>query len=251
MTARSGGAANWVRVFHPGGPSAPRLVCLPDAGEAANAFFPLSGALAPEVEVLAMQYPGRQDRAAEPCARDIAELADQVTHALSPWDADPVAVYGHGMGALVGFEVARRLEQVLTGSPAALIVSGCRAPSRPREVGLHLLSDHDLVVELSSAGEATAPQDEVLLKAALPVIRADFRAFAAYRPEPSPPLRCPVTVLVGDSDPTVSIDEARAWHEHTTGAFDFQVFPGGHSCLDAQREELAEAVAAVIEGNRW
>ncbi|WP_394362497.1 thioesterase II family protein [Amycolatopsis sp. SB7-3] len=248
MTAPSGDAGDWVRVFRPGGPSVPRLICLPDAGAAANAFFPLSAALAPGIEVHAVQYPGRQDRVAEPCAEDIGELADRVTGALALWEGAPFAVYGHGMGAVVGFEVARRLEQVLTGSPVALIVSGCPAPSRSGSLGLHLLPDQDLVAELYSLRDAGSPgaRDAELLKATFPAIRADFRALAAYRPEPAPALRCPVTVLVGDSDPTVSLDEARAWHEYTTGPFDLQVFPGGHGFPEARPEEFAEVVTAAV-----
>src|SRR5688572_26153562 len=91
----------WIRRFHPSPEAAARLVCFPHAGGAASFYFPMSEALSPAVEVLAVQYPGRQDRLAEAPLADINALADHITSGLSHLDDRPLALFGHSMGSLV------------------------------------------------------------------------------------------------------------------------------------------------------
>lgn len=101
----------WVRRFHPDGrDAAHRLICFPHAGGSASFYFPVSRALTPGVDVLAIQYPGRQDRRHEPCIDSIAALADALAEEVRPWCDRPVTFFGHSMGATLAFEVARRLE---------------------------------------------------------------------------------------------------------------------------------------------
>jgi pyochelin biosynthesis protein PchC len=100
-------SGSWLRGFHPAPPGAPRLVCLPFAGGSASFFHPLSAAL-PDVEVLAAQYPGRQDRLSEPPVADLGAMADAVA-AEQPADSARTVLFGHSVGALVAYEVARRL----------------------------------------------------------------------------------------------------------------------------------------------
>src|ERR1700712_4687720 len=115
----------WIRRFHESPGASARLVCFPHAGGAATYFYPLSRTLAPSIEALAVQYPGRQDRRAEPCVDDIHELADLVAPALLEWADRPLALFGHSMGATLAFEVAGRLEKAGV-RPAGLFVSGRR-----------------------------------------------------------------------------------------------------------------------------
>lgn len=108
-------ASNWVRRFHPArsgrlGPPRLRLLCLPHAGGSATFFFPLSAGLHPETEVLAVQYPGRQDRRKEPALRSIEDLAYAVTAEIADEGAAPLALFGHSTGAILAFETTRRLE---------------------------------------------------------------------------------------------------------------------------------------------
>src|SRR5580693_3664644 len=124
----SGG--RWVRHFHPSATAVSRLICFPHAGGSASYYFPVSAALSPNIEVLAVQYPGRQDRRNEKNLEDIGELADRAFEAVVPWSKGPVALFGHSMGAIVAFEVARRLERNAGISLLALIVSGRRGLQR-------------------------------------------------------------------------------------------------------------------------
>lgn len=205
-------SGTWIRRYHPAPDARTRLICFPHAGGSATFFLPVSRAMSTGVDVLAVQYPGRQDRYAEPCVDDLRELADLVVEELHAWLDRPVTLFGHSLGATLAFEVALRLrERGVT--PLGLFASGRRAPSRHRDERTHLADDDGLVADLKQLS-GTDPQildDDEVLQMILPAIRSDYRAAETYRYVPGPKLDCPVVALVGDGDPRVSIDEARAW----------------------------------------
>ncbi|MFE0330979.1 thioesterase II family protein [Streptomyces sp. NPDC058960] len=223
--------SSWIRRFHPAPAAAGRLVLLPHAGGSASFFFPFSRALSPTVDVLAVQYPGRQDRRGERCVDDMDALADLVAAELLPWTDRPTALFGHSLGAVLAFETARRL-QSRGIEPLRLFVSGRRAPADQRQESVHLLGDDALLkaVKLLAGSELPMPDDE-LLRLALPAIRGDYKAVETYRYRPGPPLSVPVVALTGDKDPKVNPAEAGRWSRYTTGPFELQVFDGGHFYL--------------------
>ncbi|MFE4392344.1 thioesterase [Kitasatospora xanthocidica] len=243
MTLTDGAADSWIRRFHPAPDARVRLVCLPHAGGSASYWYPMSAATAAGIEVLAVQYPGRQDRRHEPCVETVEALAEQVTEALLPHRDLPLALFGHSMGAVVGFEVARRLEDLGT-PPVALFASGRRAPSRHRDEDVHLRGVDGIVAELRKLDgtDPRALQDPELLRMILPAVRADYKAVETYRYRPGPPLSCPVDVLVGDSDEKATVDEAGSWRDHTTGGSALHVFPGGHFYLAHHQGEIVRIV---------
>ncbi|MEU0335878.1 alpha/beta fold hydrolase [Streptomyces sp. NPDC006193] len=248
MAERSrAGRQSWLRTFHQSTPGAPRLLCLPHAGGSASFYFPVSKALAPDVDVRAVQYPGRQDRHEEPPARSIRELADGVFHALDDRDDTPLALFGHSMGAMVGFELARLL-QAAGRPPAVFFASARRGPSVVRTETLHRGDDAELLAEVTKLDgtDAALLQDEELLRMILPVLRADYHAVETYRYTPGPRLTCPLVVMTGDDDPRVSHDEARAWAEETDGAFELRAYPGGHFYLTAQQEAVVAEIRTTL-----
>ncbi|MFC4533023.1 thioesterase II family protein [Sphaerisporangium dianthi] len=242
MTGTSIETGAWVRRFHPSPQAETRLICFPHAGGSASYYFPVSRALAPAVEVLAIQYPGRQDRRTERCVADVRELADLVVAELRAWTDRPMTLFGHSLGATLAFEVALRLEAEDV-TPLGLFASGRRAPSCHREEYVHLSDDEGLIGTLKrmSGTDSQMLADEEMLRMILPAVRSDYKAAETYRYRPGPGLRCPITALTGDDDPEVTIDEARRWGEHTTGRFTLKIFPGGHFYLN-------EHAASVIQG---
>ncbi|QTD96701.1 thioesterase II family protein [Streptomyces cyanogenus] len=242
----------WLRVFQPRPEREIRLVCFPHAGGAATYYFAMSQQLDPRFEVTAVQYPGRQDRRTEPLVDSVPRLADQVADALAAVCEDgPFAFFGHSMGAVLAFEVARRLRDRGQAGPVRMFVSGRRAPSRVREGRVHLRDDQGLLEELRAVGgtDHRVLGDPELLAAVLPVTRNDYRAVETYRWHGGAPLECPVTALVGDADPQTTVQDAEAWAGHTTGAFDLKVFQGGHFYLDAHRAAVCDAVSAALAGS--
>lgn len=223
----------WVRRFHPADDAATRLLCLSHAGGSASYFYGVSAALSPEIDVLAVQYPGRQDRLREPCLRSIHDLADGLVAAIEPLTDRPLTIFGHSLGATLGYEVARRLEQ--SGFiPAALFASGRPAPHRTRSERTHLRDDAGLIAAMKQLGgtDAALFADEDVLAMVMPAIRGDYTAAETYTHIPGPRLSCPIFALTGDDDPKVTVAEADAWREHTGREFELSVFPGGHFYLN-------------------
>ncbi|MEW2132080.1 alpha/beta fold hydrolase [Streptomyces sp. NPDC005435] len=244
----------WLRRFHTAPAGAPRLLVFPHAGGNASYFHPFSSALADRADVLVVQYPGRQERFGEPCVESLHELADLVTAELvqdrtSHLDR-PFGVFGHSMGASLAFEVACRLRDA-GFPPAALTVSGRRAPSIPAPGAVHLADDDLLVADMRLLGgtDGQMLDNPELLAAILPAVRSDYVATETYRFRGATPLDCPVTALIGDADPRVDEPQALAWRAHTTGAFRLRVYAGGHFYLrphlDAVVSELCAGLPAT------
>lgn len=242
----------WLRRFSPAGDATSTLVCLPHAGGSASFFFPLARALAPAIDVLAVQYPGRQDRRHEPNIDNLPELADRIVDAVRLMDDRSFALFGHSMGALLAYEVALRLAAAGLSTPTHLFASGRRAPSRHRDDRLHRSSDGDILTHARRlGGPGSAVLDDPEIRAmVLPLLRNDYHAVETYRHDPSAVLDCPITVLTGDLDALLTLDEAHAWAEHTTGPTDLVVLPGGHFYLADRNEEvvdlLRQRLSAII-----
>ncbi|MER5197932.1 thioesterase II family protein [Streptomyces sp. NPDC002755] len=242
--------ASWIRRLDaPAGAAAPdpQLVCFPHAGGSAGFYRPLAAELAGHAEVLGVQYPGRQDRYAEPVVTDVHQLADRVAEVLGQGEAGrPRALFGHSLGAVVAYEVAARLGDA---APVALIVSGRPAPSRIRRSSAYLLPEDALVEQVRSLGgtESELLDHPELRSLLLPLIRGDYRASETYRFGGGPPLGCPVVAVTGDDDPLTPVADARVWAEHTTGPFRLQVLSGGHFFLTEHWAELARTVRSGTE----
>lgn len=252
MTTVSETNARWVRRFVPGSDRAPvRLLCLPHAGGSASYFFPLAEAFGERLGVLAMQYPGRQDRRREPCIDDIETLADAAFAALRPVIDRPIALFGHSMGATLGFELARRIEGAQQDGVVRLFASGRRAPSRQGGELVHRFDDDRILAELAklSGTDARILDDEEMMRSALPAIRADYKAAESYLLTEDVRLSCPITALAGTEDPKTTLDDARAWERHTAGGFELRVYRGGHFFLAQHQQAIVDLVTERLGVN--
>ncbi|WP_280668420.1 MULTISPECIES: thioesterase II family protein [unclassified Kitasatospora] len=223
-----------------------QVVCFPHSGGAAGVYRPLAAELAGDARVVAVQYPGRQDRHEEPVITSLHELADRITEELRAAPADlPRVLLGHSMGAMLAYEVAQRL-----GSDGllALIASGRPAPSRVRLTTSYLLDDEALAQQVVWLGGTAAelldhPDMRALL---LPLIRGDYQASETYRPRGDRPLSCPLVALGGDADPVALIGDLAAWSEHTTGPFRLELLAGGHFYLQDHWPAVADLVRSTM-----
>lgn len=238
----------WFRRPRPVASPRARLVCFPHAGGTAGFFRPWARLLPADVDLLAVQYPGREDRITEPLIGELGPLADQIAETLAPATAQPLALLGHSLGAKVAYEVAVRLAGQAGPRLCGLVVSGHPGPGRERPGAWHLASDDALCSELRRSGgtpEETLRHPE-LLGLVLPIVRNDYRMAETHRLVPGPALRCPVLAFLGDRDRDVTPEEADAWAAVTTGRFTRRVYPGGHFYLaDCRESLLAEVISAV------
>lgn len=239
--------SRWMRNFHPSPTARIRLVCFPHAGGSASYYFPMSAALAPEFDVFGVQYPGRQDRYSEPFIETIDELADQAHAALSAVPDAPLAFFGHSMGAVLAFEVARRCEAAGDRKVLTVFASGSRAPSRYGDER-QAKTDTDLVRVMRELG-GTDPrvlENPDLLATFLPAFGNDYRALQDYRRGTDVGISAPVVVMTATDDPKTSVDDARAWHGHTTGGGEVHTFAGGHFYLEKQPQKVVDVVARKL-----
>lgn len=229
--------------------AAARLYCFPHAGGSAGEYVRWSGHL-PAFEVWGIQPPGRGSRLAEaPITR-----IDRFVEALlgSATFDPPFTFFGHSLGALVAFEVARALRAEAQPQPIRLFLSGCTSPQTPRKAPfVHLLPDEDLLAEAERQGGALPPQlyeEADLLALMLRRLRADLELFETYDYVSSEPLECPITVLCGTEDHHVRA-HLEGWQAQTRDPLEVRLVPGGHFYSrdrpDQVFEALNEGVAAA------
>ncbi|MER5852447.1 alpha/beta fold hydrolase [Streptomyces sp. NPDC002012] len=242
MTSHGPLAESWLRRFGPATEGALRLVCFPHAGGGASSFHSFARALGPQVEVLAVQYPGRQDRRHEPPLPRLSELADRTAQALlaSPGGA-PYALFGHSLGALVAYETARRLDRA-GATPHRLFVSARCAPTTGPGPTDQLADDAALLAEVRRLGGGDALDDPEVQTLALPALRADYQALRSYTWQDGPGLRCPVTAMAGTEDPLCAPGDVTDWLRLSVVPGRSRVFPGGHFYLQDRVTEVARAV---------
>ena len=243
-------AAGWVERPEPQPDPPARLFCLPYAGGTAQAFRSWAAPIAPVAELCAIALPGRGARTREAPVERMDELTAAVAEAVRPLLGTPFALFGHSMGALLAYELARELRRSGDPEPLRLFVSGLRAPHLPaRDDPLHVLPDDELAARLRGFG-GTPPQvleSRELMDLFLPAVRADLTACETYAHEEEPPLAVPITAFGGRSDRLASEADLREWARHTTGAFALRMFDGGHFYLSDYESELLEALSWPLE----
>lgn len=223
-----------------------RLFCFPYAGGGASIFRTWSATLPPEIGVYPVQLPGRENRIAEPAFTSIAALVAALVPVIAPYLDRPVAFFGHSMGSLISFELARALRRAGLPAPQQLFVSGHNAPQIPRTRPplCHLAEPEFLAGVLGLGGTAAEVlQHPELRPLLLPLLRADFTAAETYTYTAEAPLAIPITVFGGRHDPYTTPQHLAAWQDQTHAACRVYVLPGDHFFLRPAQQELVQIIA--------
>lgn len=244
-TDTSEASARWLRRPRPVPDPRARLVCLPHAGGTASAYAGWADRLPDWVELLCVQYPGRQDRIAEPCLPSVAMMADAVATALTPYADRPLYLFGHSMGGMIAYESAVRLEAGGGPSPAALFISGQVAPHRYTPF-LGGLDDATVEATIRDTGwiEPKVLDHPQLRDLVLPMLLADFRAAMAYHRAEPVRLHCPIVAYHGCAEAAAAPEELSAWSELTSSDAAWRRFDGDHFYLRAREAELVADIVA-------
>jgi surfactin synthase thioesterase subunit len=227
-----------------------RLICLPYAGGGAAAWHPWLPLLPNWIELAMVQLPGREGRLREPPLTRMEHAIDALVPALHTLTDLPYALFGHSMGALMAFALARALRADGAPAPALLVVSGRRAPQLiDPESPIHTLADGPFVGALIRRYNAIPRpllEDVELLRLFLPAVRADLEMLETYTYQPAPPLNSPILALGGRDDSRATPDDLAAWQSQTRSAFRTQHFPGGHFYINPERAALVQTIIATL-----
>jgi surfactin synthase thioesterase subunit len=231
MRRESPKPTNWFAYATPHADADLRLFCLPHVGGSASTFRTWPGIFPTNIAVYPIELPGRGTRFREKAIDRLPLLTERLAEALHPYLDRPFALFGHSMGALIGFELARRLRRDHGICPETLVVSAYRAPhlSAPG-IEPHILSDQDLFQRVRALGGT--PEEILgrgkLMHLLLATIRADLELCETYRYIQEPPLPCAIAACGGNHDSSVSYSDLAAWQVHTSSPFSLRMFPGKH-----------------------
>ncbi|MFQ5794196.1 MAG: thioesterase II family protein [Candidatus Bipolaricaulia bacterium] len=223
-----------------------RLFCFPYAGGGASIFHTWSDDLPSDIEVCPVQLPGRENRLMEPPVTRLSSLVQTLAQALHPYLNIPFAFFGHSMGALISFELARQLRRRNDLSPVHLFVSGHHAPQIPNPNSpIHRLPESTFVKALRrlDGTPESVLQNTELMELLLPVLRADFAICETYVYSTEDPLDCPISAFGGLQDREVSYDDLAAWCDQTHRSFAIRTFPGNHFFLQSARVPVLRAIS--------
>lgn len=240
----------WLTIFEPLPQARLRLFCFPFAGGGTITYRDWSKGLPKDVEVCSVQPPGRGARLREPCFTSMGQLVEAAAQALSPYFDRPFAFFGHSLGALVSFELARHLRRQGATQPIQLLASGRRAPQLPSLTPPRYNLPASVLMDLLRSFEGTPPEilaQPEIMALLLPTFRADFEAHETYSYTDEPPLDCPISAYGGTDDPEVSVEQLQAWQGQTNAAFSLQLFHGGHFFVNSQQWLVLRSLRVEME----
>lgn len=227
-----------------------RLFCFPYAGSGANIFYKWPDNLPETVEICLVHLPGREHRLKEKPIDRMSRLVQALERPLLPYLDKPIALFGHSLGALIGFELSRHLRRRYGVQPAHLFISGCNAPQ-----GMQMLAPLDhLTVALSlcmlrptDGPTAPLPNDARLLELMLPTLKADFALCETYSYINEQALDCAISAYGGLQDRMVGCESLESWGKETAGPFTLRLFPGDHFFIHTARSLVLDALSGDLD----
>ncbi|MGZ4843411.1 MAG: thioesterase II family protein [Candidatus Angelobacter sp.] len=240
----------WIHSPLPDSDALLRLFCFPYAGGGAAVYRRWSEALPATVDVCPVLLPGREARLSEPSISSVFPLVDALAPAIIPVLDRPFVFFGHSMGSLVAFELARKLRRERNLLPECLYVSARVAPcvalkSQP----LSTLPEDEFIQALArfNGSEKGVLQHAELMKLMIPTLRADFALHEDYRYMEEPALECPIVVFGGLQDLTTDKQGLNAWRHHTNRPLVQRMFAGDHFFINTQQSLFLSSLSQELQ----
>jgi len=241
--------ARWLAFARFADDGRPNVFCFPFAGGGASFYRAWLPFAPPSIAICPLQPPGREERFVEKSFDSMETLVRDAADALLPHLEPPFALFGHSLGAMACFELAHALRERGAPAPVHLFVSGAPAPHLSHLIpSVYELPDAEFLAAVQRYGGLP---DEVLrsrelLDLLIPRLRADFKISGTYRFTGRPPLAIPITAFAGKDDDVVTPALVEPWREHTTAAFESEVFSGGHFFIAQHAREIVLKVARAL-----
>jgi medium-chain acyl-[acyl-carrier-protein] hydrolase len=250
-------AGQWFPIEHDHQAAELKVFCFPYAGGSTLMFREWAYLLPSRIQVVPVELPGRRARLNEPPFTRMRPLIDALTEAMLPALDRPFAFFGHSMGAVIAFELARHLRRQHNIEPQKLFVSGRRAPQIPRSEPItYNLPEDEFIKELHrlSGTPREVLEHAELMELLVPLLRADFQFIETYEYVADSPLGCSITAYGGLQDNDVPRELLLPWKEHTS-RFEIRILPGDHFFIHSSQtillrllaNEMSELVAALAQ----
>ena len=226
-----------------------RLLCFPYAGGGPAVFRSWPPYLPPDIELSAVQLPGREARLKDAPIGELRRLVAELAEAAEPSFDRPVALFGHSIGGLIAFEFAREIRRRYGVEPVHLFVSGCPAPQIPDTDTLYDLPEDEFLDRMRRFNGTPREVFEhpEMMQLVLPALRADFSLRDTYVHAPEPPFRSPISAFGGMDDGCVGTEKLEPWRAHTSDVFQLCLFRGDHFFLRTAQAAVVESVAATLQ----
>lgn len=244
---------NWLKCYQQNPKATHRLICFHHAGGSASVFAQWGKFLRPNIEVIAVQLPGREQRLKDHKLYHIEQIVPEILAELCVYKDKPFAFLGHSMGGMLAFEVTQRLHSQGRTLPIHLFASGADAPHKFSErPHCHQLPDDEFtqhIIDQYDGLPIYIQENSELLALTLPILRADMTVCETYAYQQSPPLPIPITALGGYQDPLVSYDDLLLWEQHTTEPFDVKMFDGDHLFFKTAYDLIFVQIQRVLQSD--
>jgi medium-chain acyl-[acyl-carrier-protein] hydrolase len=225
-----------------------RLFCFHFAGGEASAFRDWANDLPENVEVVAIQLPGRAERHREQPFTDMRKLVVELYDAIHPFLDKPYFFFGHSLGATVAYELTARIQALGRAMPLHVMLSASQAPTADRRIlRTSTLSDDEFSdhLRMYCGTPEVVIRDRSFFNAYLPRLRADFALIESYACPSRSSLQCPVSAYGGSDDPWIPESSVAGWG-FCADTFDYRLFPGGHFYIRESRTELLQSLRKSI-----
>jgi medium-chain acyl-[acyl-carrier-protein] hydrolase len=229
-----------------------RLLCIPYAGGGSSVFHSWQRLAAERLQVCPVHLPGRETRHGEPAVSRLADAVNPLADACAGFLDRPYALFGHSMGALIAFELARTLRRRGVPAPVRFFASAACAPDLiSQRPPLGHLDDDAFLDRLAHVGVETAQLTarRELRELLLSALRADVALIEHYRYADEPPFDFPITALGGAADQWIRLGELVAWNAHTRGAFTLRMIPGDHLFVRTAGEQVVRVILQSLQSS--
>lgn len=226
-----------------------RLFCFPYAGGTSVIYRTWGKALGPSIAVCPAHLPGRERRLTEKPYTSAQAVVEAVAKAIIPYLDRPFAFFGHSMGALISFELARHLRRLNQPAPKHLFLSGRSAPQfGKKERATYNLPTDEFAEELRRLNGTPREvlEHQELMDLMIPLLRADFEVCETYDYTPEPALDCPITAFGGLYDETVTSEMVDAWREQTSSKFRLSMMPGDHFFIHSAQDRILPIISQEL-----
>ncbi len=244
----------WWRIYEKTPEAKSRLICLPHAGGSASFYRSWASELSPNIELVAIQYPGHEDRLTEPLINDMGELVGKICDSISYGGLldEPYMIFGHSMGGYVAYELCKEIRNRGLKEPYHLFISASEAPGLKEDSHWHLSSDKDLLKEVRRVyGDDSICATPEVQEMFLPIIRNDYELIENWNPEHiKEPFKIDLSSFYADADTEMDKRKAEGWQNLTNKKFEAKKFSGNHFYLLNHKKEIVKSVINVARRQR-